>query len=278
MTALRFELSWPQAFTWSLTLACLGSALHGLQLVSLRHEFYAGGWLSWGVLRTSHPRLMRSSAAALFDWWLSPPALWLLVGTQVVAAVVVIAGAAAPPLWALGAVVAIRGVLNFRNAPALIGADQMQMSVLVACLLYVLQPHPAVAEACGWFIGLQLVVAYMTAGVSKLASPDWRSGRAIVAVVRCRTIGLRAAFTLMQRMPAAARAVCWATMCFEIAGPLLFAAGANAGLAFVIAGTIFHAGIALVMGFDEFLWAYLSAYPVTLRCAVDLERWLQGNP
>jgi hypothetical protein len=278
MTALRFELSWPEAFNWSLTLACIGSALHGLQLLSLRREFEPGGWLGWGVLRTSHPRLVRSPVAGLLDWWLSPPALWLLVGTQVAAAIVVIAGAAAPPLWALGAVVAIRGVLNFRNAPALIGADQMQMSVLVACLLYVLEPLPAVAEACGWFIGLQLVVAYVTAGVSKLASPDWRSGRAIVAIVRCRTIGLEAAFTFLQRFPATARAVCWATILFETAGPLLLVAGANAGMAFVVVGAAFHAGIALVMGFDEFLWAYVAAYPVTLRCALDLERWLQVNP
>jgi len=278
MTAWRFELSWPQAFTWSLTLACIGSALHGLELMALRREFAPGGLLSWGVLRTSHPRLVRSSAAGLLDWWLSPPALWLLVGAQVTAAVVVIADAAVPPLWALGAVVAIRGVLNFRNAPALIGADQMQMSVLVACLFYVLEPLPAVAEACGWFIGLQLVVAYVTAGVSKLASPDWRSGRALVAVVRCRSTGLQPAFTCLQRFPATARAACWATILFETAGPLLLAAGTNAGTAFVVAGTAFHAGIALVMGFDEFLWAYVAAYPVTLRCALGLERWLQGNP
>lgn len=277
MTALRIELSWPQAFALSLTLACLGSALHALELLALRREFEAGGWLSWRVLRTSHPRLVRSSIAGLVDWALSPPALWLLVGAQVVAAVLVIADAAAPPLWALCAVVVIRGALNFRNAPALIGADHMQMSVLVPCLLYFLVPQPAVAEACGWFIALQLVVAYVTAGIAKLVSSDWRSGLAIVAVVRCRTIGLQQAFACVQRFPALARVVCWATILFETASPLLLFAGADAAVAFVVVGVAFHAGVALVMGFDEFLWAYVATYPVTLRCAFDLERRLQGH-
>jgi hypothetical protein len=276
MTDLPFDLSWPRAFAFSLTLACIGSALHGVELLSLRREFNAGGWLCWRVLRTSHPRLLRSPAARIVDWWLSPPALWLLVGVLVAAAVVVIAAAGAPPLWALCAVVVIRGVLNFRNTPALIGADQMQVSVLVPCLLYALAPLPAIAQACGWFIALQLVVAYVTAGIAKLASPDWRNGRAVAAIVRCRSTGLRQAFTYIQRFPATARAACWATMLFEVAGPLLLVAGAHAGMGFVVIGTAFHVGIAIVMGFDEFLWAYLAAYPVTLRCVLDLERRLQA--
>jgi hypothetical protein len=276
MTDLPIDLSWPRAFALSLTLACIGSVLHGVELLWLRREFAAGGWLSWRVLRTSHPRLMRSPFARLIDWSLSPPALWLLVGALVAAAAVIIADAAAPPLSAVCAVVVIRGVLNFRNTPALIGADQMQLSVLVPCLLYVLAPVPAIAQACGWFIALQLVLAYMTAGVAKLASPDWRSGRAIAAIVRCRTTGLQRAFTCVQRFPATARAACWATMLFEVAGPLLLVAGADAGIGFVVIGTAFHVGIALVMGFDEFLWAYVAAYPVTLRWAFDLEGRLHG--
>ena len=273
-SALRF--SWSQAFALSAVLAGMGCVLHSLQLIALRREFGAGGLLDWGVLRTSHPGLLRSGFARWTDPLFSPPAVLLLSLAQAGGSIVIVSRPSDPPVWALCVVVGVRNLFNFRNSPAIIGADQMQVLVLAACLLYFLVPESGVAQACGWFVCLQMIVAYVTAGVSKLVTPAWRRGSAITDILRSRNTGLALAYAYVRRFPVLASLMCWATIVVEIAFPWLVFGGPSACVVFLATGVLFHVGVAIIMGFDEFLWAYLATYPIALRCSIEVARLWWG--
>jgi hypothetical protein len=263
-------MTWNQAFAWSAALAGVGSMLFSLQLLAVREEFDAG-LLSWRVLRSTHHRLTASRVRAAADRLLSAPLFLALLAAHLVAAAAIVARPSRPPLWALVLALAGRALFNFRNPRAVIGADQMQLIVLGALLLAAVSPGPS-AALCGWFVYLEMLLAYVTAGVSKLRAPVWRNGTAIAGLMRTRTFGLEAAHVSIERRPALAVAAAWATMLFEIAGPWLVFGGVRACVVFVITGVAFHLCVAIATGLDEFVWAFAATYPIALRCSMDVGR------
>ena len=263
--------SWNDAFAMAAVVAAVGSLLHAIELVVIRRELAAGGFLNWTVLRNAHPALLRSTLAPWADGMFTPPGFFGLVWLQIVASLAIIVSPSGPPVWALGSVLATRILCNVRNAPAMIGADQMHVVVLAACFLQALVPIPDVAVVCGWFVCLQLLLAYVTSGVAKAVSPLWRGGIALRQITRSRAVGLKVAFEWASRFPALAITVCWATIVFEIAFPWLIVGGPSSATVFLAAGLLFHVGIAVVMGLEAFFWPYVAAYPLAYRCSMMMD-------
>lgn len=272
MTTMASDFAWRDAFAWSAALAGAGSVWQALQLVALRRELAGGGLLSWSVLRLSHPVLVQPRLGALADRLLSPPAVFGILTLQIGAGVIVAAGGIESGRWALGALLVIRVLLNFRNGPAILGADQMQLIVLAACTLAALGP-PSIVVVCGWFVCLQLALAYVTAGLWKLATPGWRDGSAVAGILSTRTFGCRRAHAWVVRYPALAAGAGVATIAFESVGPWLIFGGSTACVLFLAAGVCFHVAMMAVTALDDFLWTFVAAYPLALRCAIDLDRY-----
>jgi hypothetical protein len=263
-------LTWRDAFGMSVMLAGICSILNGAQLLWIRREFESGGILSWRVLRTSHPRLLRSRWIRAADVVFAPPVFTALIVIQVLAALVLVLRPFEARSWVLATVIAVRLLANFRSRVAMIGADQMQVVVLSACLVHASAPLPLV-QAAGWFVALQLLLAYVAAGIVKLLTPSWRTGAALRGIVRTRSLGLRVAYLQGERFPQLMTAACWATIVFESVFPWLLFGGSALCLVFLATGLLFHLGVGVVMGFDEFLWAFAAAYPLALRCAMDVD-------
>jgi hypothetical protein len=265
MTRLTMELSWADAYAASAILAGTAAALHSLELIAIREEFGDGGLLS---------RVGGSSTwtRALF----SPPAFFSWLVLEFVAAIAIATDARNPPIWALVTVFAVRALANARNRACVSGADQMQLVVWGALLVAALSPDAALVPVCGWFVCLQLTMAYVTAGSWKAATPLWRSGAALAGLLRTRTFGLAPAHAVAVRFPAVVATAAWATITFELAAPWLVLAGPGACLVFLGAGILFHAAAAIIMGLDEFFWAFVATYPLVLRCSIDVERLWRG--
>ena len=52
--------------------------------------------------------------------------------------------------------------------------------------------------------------------------------------------------------------------------------GTSAATVFLLTGVLFHIGVAIVMGLDEFFWAYAAASPIALRCSMAFDRFWFG--
>ncbi|WP_051806458.1 hypothetical protein [Streptomyces sp. NRRL F-2747] len=152
------------------------------------------------------------------------------------------------------------------------GAEQLTTLVLLSVALAGFPPvSPARTALAVGFIAAQLVLCYTTSGVSKLASPTWRGGAAVGDIISTQTYGLRVAARALSRVPFGSAGLGWAVMLFEAAfAATLFGPPWLVPAALAVA-LLFHLGCAVVMGLNDFLWAFPATYP----CAVVLSQWLR---
>jgi hypothetical protein len=183
-----------------------------------------------------------------------------MVAAAAVAALPVASGGHAVALTALVAALVARRVRV--GGLGIGGADHMFLVVCGASwLATVVAGDRRAAEAGLWFIAAQACLAYLVAGVTKLASPTWRSGRALHLVAATRSHGCLALRRCLAAAPWLARPACWGVMVWECAFPLVLLAPEPARLAILASGVLMHVALALVMGLNTFVWAFPATYP-----------------
>lgn len=153
------------------------------------------------------------------------------------------------------------------------GAEQLTTLTLVVVLLAAAPvSSPQRIQFAVAFIGGQVILAYLTSGVSKLASPLWRNGSAMTGIIHTQTYGLRAVALALDRIPRGSLILGWAVMLFESAFVLLLFGPHWLVIAVLACAFIFHLGCAVVMGLNDFL----LAFPATFPCVLMVAQWLSG--
>lgn len=117
-------------------------------------------------------------------------------------------------------------------------------------------------------IGLVLVaahvlLAYAVSGIAKAFDPTWRSGAALSGLLSTVAHGSKIAAHAAQR-PGVALVATWCVILFEITGPMMAMVSPEYGLAFVATAVVFHLCSAILMGLNNFLWAFAAALPSVL--------------
>jgi len=178
----------------------------------------------------------------------------------------------------LVAILIIRLLSNVRSGGAsLNGSDQMQVMLLVSLIVFYASPGTPARIAAFWFIALQLILAYVTAGVVKLQSPAWRQGVAVKSVLNTAQYGNKTISSWMVKAPLLSRVLCWSVIGFECCFFLLIFAGPQACLIFIVCGTIFHFMIAVNMGLNGFFWTFIATYPAVLWVSIEFQRWISPH-
>jgi hypothetical protein len=248
-------------------IAAVGTAIDSLELLVERKRI--SSLFHWPILQTQYGPLMRSRrmgpvmAAAL-----DGNAIGVLSATRLLAAPL-----AAILLWrsspvavlACAAVCLTGALIRTRLVYGLDGSDQMQAVVWVGLAIYSMAPGTDAGELALLFIGAQLTLSYVAAGVAKLISYEWRSGAAILGILSTESYGHPVLHRLLDT-PLRAKVICWSVIAFEVGFPVL-AISNEWGLALAIAAAVcFHVGIAMAMGLNGFMWAF----PAALPCAAYL--------
>lgn len=155
---------------------------------------------------------------------------------------------------------------NATIAIGLEGADQM--AVLVLFVNAVTSFLPQLQALTNFFILVQLILSYVVAGIAKLVSADWRSGRALAMIVSTRSFGLGSS-SLFIRHTSIAKVICVSIIIYELSW---FAAPFNKELLLALMGlgVIFHFANTWILGLNLFPWAFLSAYPLALSAYYQL--------
>lgn len=143
------------------------------------------------------------------------------------------------------------------------GADKIALVACAAALLIALGLLLGDRLLClaglAWGAG-QVVIAYVTSGVAKLASRVWRDGSALAAAMTSYRSGHPVAAAVVRRRPAA-RALAWGVMLVETLFPLALVAPPPVCLAILATLGAFHAATAIVMGLNTYPWAFIATYP-----------------
>lgn len=253
------------ALQWMERLVAGSVALQTLELLRVRRAFRDDGVWRWSTLRREHARafwLTRTLLDALLDY----RSFVALLCVQLVA-VLTLPWLEAPAPALIAASTALLVCTRFRGAYNG-GSDAMTLVVLLAVAVARLAGDERVTRISLAYVSAQLVLSYFVAGVAKLASPHWRSGRALARLVARPPYAAPAGVRAWVERPALGRLTAWSVLAFECLFPAaLVHPRACQGL--LVLGVCFHLANARWLGLSRFLWAWVAGYPALLF-------WSQG--
>jgi hypothetical protein len=246
----------------------LSVTVAGLEYIHAGSDFGSTGAFAWKVFRTTRDTLRIPRNLDRVHWTVfGRRGSVAVIATQVVA---VLAAAALPVrTWVQWIALLVScvglGLLAWRQRYGEDGADQMNLIVAVTLVLTVGPFQSMTALQLGLaFLAAQLALSYLSAGVAKLISPVWRSGAAVGLVLNTASYGSRPAGALLKRLPWAGRLLTWSVVAFEISFPVALVLPWPWVAVPMAIGAFFHASIAIVMGLNNFVPAFLSTYPALL--------------
>ncbi|PXY36319.1 hypothetical protein [Prauserella flavalba] len=252
----------------------LGAAVSSLEYLASSKDFDRGELLSWDTARTRYRWMtgrLEKALGTVFD----KPGVQVLFGARVLAAATLM-NSAATERAKTAAATYLAGTNFAVHARSPYGSDGSEtvltISLTTLTLSKLFANDPKARQACLWFIAAQSCLSYGIAGVAKLISPVWRDGSAVRDIFRTRMFGHRLAFSALRDRPRVARALGQATIAGEMLFPLVLVAPKPVARALLGVGASFHAGNAVFMGLNRFVWAFLGTYPAIVYCSRALGR------
>ncbi|MDQ3706524.1 MAG: hypothetical protein M3437_15165 [Chloroflexota bacterium] len=238
--------------------AC-GLAVSALELLSIRHHFGREGVFNFGTISVFRRQLV---VLRTLDRYIV-----FLLSLQFAASIALVA---LGPFSLLGRLLLALAFLatmaaRWRRHIGGDGAEQMALLVLAAVGLALL-PWPGSDRmvAATTFIAAQAGLSYLTAGVAKLISPIWRDGSALPAILSTYNHGHPWAAGFLHQHTKLAQLLCWSVITFECLFPVLVLGPSWLAVSAFICGFAFHAGCAVLMGLNGFLWSFPATYPCVM--------------
>lgn len=164
----------------------------------------------------------------------------------------------------------INCLLNIRHFQGRDGADET-LSILLFGLFayYAVDPTLPLRWAGPVFIVAQLTLSYFISGYYKLISKTWQSGQAIKKVVATEIYG-RPSLFFMVKNDWVAYSSCWLIILWELTFPIIFLMPQPYFLIWLVLGVVFHLSMAIIMGLNTFMMAFLISYPLFYSILISL--------
>jgi hypothetical protein len=244
--------------------AGLSILLTSCEYYALRFHFSENNIFNWNISRTIDRWTLKERLASLLDYIMLDKFFTKAVLCRgVIGAILIFIpfGAALYPVIIIAAFI-LSILVTLRTPFGLDGSDQMVLILLGALLIASINERLEYTAIL--FIIGQLFLVYGTSGVAKLVSPEWRSGRALVGVMKTTIYGNEVVARFLQKSPFAALTICWAIMIWEISFPLCVVVGRPLAFCILLCGIIFHAINAVIMGLNNFFLAFVAGYPLLI--------------
>lgn len=230
------------------------------------------GLFSWRVNRTQ-AHVLRHPSMRVVERTLRYPEFLGLLGLRGAANLTLAFGGdnRAVRTGALTFIASSNYLVAARSAVGRDGSDQMAVVNFLCSLLEKAPTDDAkLREAASVALAGHACLSYFISGITKIASPVWRSGEAMELVLRTRTYGDQTWYGFVRRHPGSARALAWSVMAAETLFPLVLIAPRRVAQTMLVGGAAFHVANARVMGLNRFLWSYTATYPAIARVSRSL--------
>lgn len=258
----------PDALSATAFIAAAGAGLLAAEDLAVQRRFRSAGIMAWRTISLQYRVTAVGPLAEVLRRLFSAEGdLALTIGRLVTSAGLVAAVGLGAPIWpwALGLLILLL-LLTVRIPFGLDGAHHMYVIVFGALAVTALG-DPTARWCVVVFIALEAQLAYFVSGVAKACSGQWRSGAALPAIMGTKIYGQPDIAGFLESHPRIALLASWAVIGFEIAFPGLVLLGPDTAIAAVGAGALFHAGTAVTMGLNGFLFAFVATYPAVLAFA-----------
>jgi hypothetical protein len=257
-----------EAYALMLGVCGAGIVVDALERIVSVRAYREDGLFSWTVLRQRLlvlPAPLRALADRMFS---GAGPLMTILAIQIGAVGLVVGSRFGGTGYAVGLTTLVTTQLYVVVRMAGVGAIGADPMTLVVCgaawLTTVIARGPVAAQAGLWFVAAQGCLGYVVAGVTKLASPSWRSGAAIAAVLSTYTYGHRRLHDLVRGRRWLSLFLCWSVMLWEATFPIVLVVPRYAAWPLLVLGVLFHLSIAGLMGLNLFLFAFPATYAAIL--------------
>ncbi|TFZ62439.1 hypothetical protein E4631_25115 [Hymenobacter sp. UV11] len=158
------------------------------------------------------------------------------------------------------------------------GADQLQsITLLVLCLAIIIDKEGAF-QAALFFISFQLLLAYSTSGIAKLLGSEWRKGRVVSKILSTESHGSKKASYFLNKYILADKMASYMPILLFSTLPMTFFFGTQELLILHLSCIfMFHLGCALLMGLNNFLFAFPFCYPAIIYSQNYKQFWVLLN-
>lgn len=252
----------------------VGVAVTTLELLIRPRYLAESGLMSWKISRLDHAWQLRGRLARGFEHLYRPQTFQKLLFIRFVISLLMLAGPASvivyPPLVAVAAFCAV--AVPFRSRYGLDAADQLAILVYLGLTFVLIAPSSVTKNAFVAFLAVQCVLAYVIAGVAKAVSAGWRDGTFLPRILCVRNYTPQVVGLFARSHPRLLRLMSRGIVAWECSFPIVLALPLPLALFFLGAGLSFHIVTALVMGLNDFVWAFGSLYP-PLVYLLNLRGW-----
>jgi hypothetical protein len=245
----------------------IGLFIAALEDLSEFKIFEKRGLLSWSISRLSAEWKHRGLFSKILHFLLNDIAFKVNVFARIVGSLLLFIlsclGIVSPATFCV--LFFLNALISFRNPYGLDGAYQMYLILLFGFTIGSLSGIDSVtSKICIAFIAGQLICSYVIAGYVKLISPVWRKGYALPMIFSTACYGHPSIYKLVTQYPAISCFLSWSTILFECSFFLILILPQPFALCFLFMGFLFHFANALFMGLNDFLFAFVTAYPSML--------------
>jgi len=253
-----------QVYELVLLVSAVGLTISTLEFWAIVPTFSPAGVHSGTITRLRFRAPRSSRLDSLMDRLFSEQAVRALLILRLMALGLALLAPLGSALFSAAMTLLVLNILAF-NVRRLLGddgSDQMTAIVLITVWLCVGPHSTAFIQLIGlWFIALQACLSYASAGIAKLISPEWRSGRAIFGIFNTTTYGHEWAAKFLRERPGLQKFLAWQVIVVESLFPLCLVLPEPWGWAFLGWGALFHLQCAAIMGLNSFFWAFTATYP-----------------
>ncbi|WP_367948129.1 alpha/beta fold hydrolase [Curtobacterium sp. VKM Ac-2852] len=217
-----------------------------------------GGLNDWQVVRETQRQMLPAGAFRLFDVVSNRVVSFTLTLSKGVIAIVVLSGRANPRISGalqIGSALA-QLLLGPRTRRGSDGSDNATMQAAIAIGAARIFGTPRATDVALSHLALQATLAYQAAGWTKLPNPDWRSGEALLGVMRTRAYGDGRSWQILHSHPRVARVLSCSVLGFECAFMLVFARCAPLTWLLTAIAACFHVTVGITMGLGRFTTAF----------------------
>lgn len=167
---------------------------------------------------------------------------------------------------------AVTGIIvGYRNAASNNGADQIHnITIIALAIAFIGHNSYLIKIASAAFVAFQAALSYLTSGAYKLINRDWRNGNNLRAILGTGVFGNRSVKVFLDKSPNLYILISFAIIFGELMLSMAFFMPPSICLLILISGLLFHICVALVMGLNSFVWAFLATYPCIYFIAITV--------
>ncbi len=243
-------------------LISIGVVINSLEWIRLSRHLKPGGLMA-RRRDGACPKGLRGFLSSSLD----PPVFTVLFIVRLLCALAVVACVfrGTLPAWALWLIFATNLVANYRLETASGAAESLGLVVIFTCAAYL---NGAVSESFAsiglWFVAIHTCIAYVSNGLVKIQSKLWCQGTFISHLFSGSRFRNDSVGGFLARHVWVSKFLCWSTILGECLFPVVLWVGDELRIVLLAGGFLFHLGIGVLMGLNNFFWTFVATYPCFL--------------